>query len=255
MNDMIPNRIAWIAAQAEPPEPTQGAGVTRQEQPGKQNVSAGEFSLANLPVHNFPSAATPEISRPAAENAAGAAHPEGASAFESVRSEDAAGHSAEQFVEQSLDQFHELQRQRRIYRGRTVAMLRRYMRYSIETGRLPSILGREFFRAKVTSYTVTTFEDRVIFVHDMEICLERLDGFAREVLARVILQEYEHEEAAQLMGCTRMTVHRKLLEALDALSDILVGVGLLDSLVSNREKSCQGGKSDDFSISDCEHGK
>src|SRR5689334_1903147 len=42
----------------------------------------------------------------------------------------------------------EVERARRIYRGRTVAMLRRYMRYSIETGRLPSLLGREFFRAK-----------------------------------------------------------------------------------------------------------
>ncbi|HKU24448.1 MAG TPA: hypothetical protein VJQ54_03195, partial [Candidatus Sulfotelmatobacter sp.] len=68
----------------------------------------------------------------------------------------------------------EQERVRRIYRGRTVGMLRRYMRYSIETGRLPSLLGREFFRAKVTSYTVVTFEDRVIFVHDMERCLEKL---------------------------------------------------------------------------------
>jgi hypothetical protein len=66
---------------------------------------------------------------------------------------------------------------RRTYRGRVVAMLRRYMRYSIETGRLPSLLRREFFRAKVTSYTVVTFEDRVIFVHDMERCLDRLDEF------------------------------------------------------------------------------
>ena len=68
----------------------------------------------------------------------------------------------------------ELERERRIYRARTVTMLRRYMRYSIETGRLPSLLGREFFRAKVTSYTVVTFEDRVIFVHDMERCLEKV---------------------------------------------------------------------------------
>jgi hypothetical protein len=33
--------------------------------------------------------------------------------------------------------------------GRAVAMLRRYMRYAIETGRLLSLVGREFFRAKV----------------------------------------------------------------------------------------------------------
>ncbi len=69
------------------------------------------------------------------------------------------------------------ERERRMYRGRTVGMLRRYLRYSIEAGRLPSMLGAEFFRAKVTAYTVVTFEDRVIFVHDMETCLERLDGF------------------------------------------------------------------------------
>jgi hypothetical protein len=79
---------------------------------------------------------------------------------------------------QELDSFEQRERaaedrerERRTYRGRAVAMLRRYMRYSIETGRLPSLLGREFFRAKVTSYTVSTFEDRVIFVHDMEKCL------------------------------------------------------------------------------------
>src|SRR3974390_2514596 len=35
----------------------------------------------------------------------------------------------------------EEERERRIYRGRTVRMLRRYMLYSIETGRLPSLLG------------------------------------------------------------------------------------------------------------------
>ena len=134
-------------------------------------------------------------------------------------------------------------------------MLRRYMRYSIETGRLPSLLGKEFFRAKVSSYTVVTFEDRVIFVHDMETCLERLDEFSRQVLRRVVLQEYEQEEAAQLMGCTRMTVHRKLVEALDSLSDILLEVGLLEGLNPNREKPCQGGLRGVFFVSDCEQDK
>ena len=42
------------------------------------------------------------------------------------------------------------------------------MRLSVEVGRLPSVLGREFFRARVSSYHVSTFEDTVIFVHDME---------------------------------------------------------------------------------------
>jgi Sigma-70, region 4 len=145
-------------------------------------------------------------------------------------------------------------------------MLRRYMKYSIETGRLPSLLGREFFRAKVTKYEVVTFEDRVIFVHDMETCLDRLDEFARQVLGRVVLQEYDHEETGRLLGCTRMTVHRKLLEALDELSGILVEVDLLEWVeprrgspnrgnFPHREKSCQGGSEDDFLVSDWEQGK
>lgn len=151
-----------------------------------------------------------------------------------------------------LERSYEERRQKRIYRGRTTAMLRRYMRYSIETGRLPSLLGREFFRAKVTAYRLVTFEDRVIFVHDMETCLHRLDDFSQRVLARIVLQEYEHEDAARLLRCTRMTVHRVLLEALDELSAILVGVGLMDAVPGN---SCQGGKSGPFSVSDCIEGK
>ena len=54
------------------------------------------------------------------------------------------------------------------YRRRTVALLRRYARASVEVGRLPSLLGREFFRSRVTSYTMRNFEDVVIFVADME---------------------------------------------------------------------------------------
>jgi len=45
-----------------------------------------------------------------------------------------------------------------LYRERRVALLRRYLRISIEVGRLPSLLGRELFRSKVTSYRMTSFE-------------------------------------------------------------------------------------------------
>ena len=33
-----------------------------------------------------------------------------------------------------------------LYRERTIALLKRYLRISIEVGRLPSLLGRELFR-------------------------------------------------------------------------------------------------------------
>src|SRR3954467_11204472 len=63
------------------------------------------------------------------------------------------------------------------YHDRTIALLKRYFRMSLEIGRMPSVLGREVFRARVTSYRVHTFEDAVIFVHDVEKCLEQLDPF------------------------------------------------------------------------------
>jgi hypothetical protein len=141
--------------------------------------------------------------------------------------------------------------ERRAYRGRTVAMLRRYMRYSIETGRLPSLLGQEFFRTKVTSYNVVTFEDRVIFVHDMETCLERLDEFSRELIARHILQEHDQEATARLLHCNQRTVRRLTPFALDQLSEILLEMGLMERLASDARESCQVGDSDQSAASDC----
>jgi len=41
-------------------------------------------------------------------------------------------------------------------------------------GRLPSLLGREFFRTRVSSSTRKSFEDVVIFVTDMEKAIEKL---------------------------------------------------------------------------------
>jgi DNA-directed RNA polymerase specialized sigma24 family protein len=157
-------------------------------------------------------------------------------------------------AEAQYDRFEE-KRRRAIYRGKTIWMLRRYMRYSLDTGRLPSIVGREFFRTKITRHTPVTFEDRVIFVHDMETCLHRLDEFSQEVIGRIVLQEYRHEEAAHLLGCTRMTVHRALVEGLDKLSSILLRVGLIERLHWRSEKSCQGGNSDDFLVNDCKYGE
>src|ERR1700683_1704531 len=39
-----------------------------------------------------------------------------------------------------------------LYRDRTSGILRRDLRLAVEVGRLPALLGREFFRTRVTSY-------------------------------------------------------------------------------------------------------
>lgn len=118
------------------------------------------------------------------------------------------------------------------YRGRTMALLRRYFRMSLDIGRLPSVLGREFFRARVTSYHVHSFEDVVIMVHDVERCLARLDDFSRSLVARVVFQDYTWDETAALVGCSRRTVARRFPRALDLLSEIFLEVGLLQPLPS-----------------------
>ncbi len=142
-----------------------------------------------------------------------------------------------------------------LYRDRTSAMLRRYFRYSIEVGRLPALLGREFFRTRVTSYRVGTFEDAVIFVHDVERCLDQLDDFERAVIGKVVLQDFSHDEAARLMGCWRRTVGRRLPEALDHLSGIFLAAELLARLPARdlaEEKACQEAKANENESSDCE---
>ncbi|HSB76084.1 MAG TPA: sigma factor-like helix-turn-helix DNA-binding protein [Terriglobales bacterium] len=114
-----------------------------------------------------------------------------------------------------------------IYRQRTAALLHRYFRLSLEVGRLPSVLGREFFRSRFSQRRRVMFEDAVIFVHDMECCLEKLDAFSQEVLVWVLLQGYSQEEASRVLGCARRTISRHVPEALDRLSAILIEQRLL----------------------------
>jgi DNA-directed RNA polymerase specialized sigma24 family protein len=131
-------------------------------------------------------------------------------------------------------------------------MLRRYQRLSVEVGRLPSLLGREFFRTRVTSYHAGTFEDAVIFVHDVARGLEHLDGFEHKLIARIALQDYTQNEAARMLGCWRRTVGRRFPEALDRVTEIFLESGLLIRLPATdvaRAVNCQEDKIDEMPAS------
>ncbi len=238
--------IAWIAAEAERPEVgTGGFPFGRKRRYELDRPQYGP-SVEKMPAHQF-EAWTERAGNDLQKETPRLGEAEGATAQE-VRPT-----AAER--QRALDEAREQDRVRRIYRGRTVGMLRRFLRYSMECGRLPSILGREFFRARVTSYTVVTFEDRVIFVHDMETCLEKLDEFSRQLIARHILQEHDQVATSKLLHCSERTVRTLMPVALDVLSEILVDIGLLERVESNRKNSCQGGQKDENSASDCEDGK
>jgi len=120
------------------------------------------------------------------------------------------------------------------YRKYTEAMLRRYMRLSMEAGRVPSLMGRELFRGHVTSYKVKSFEDVVIFCHDVEKCLTVLDARERELIKRIALQAYSHGEAAAILGLPLRSCIRHYFGALDKLTHRLLELELLKPL-----ESCQ----------------
>ena len=131
-----------------------------------------------------------------------------------------------------------------LYRERTLGILRRYQRLSVEVGRLPSLLGREFFRTRVTSYHVGTFEDAVIFVHDVARGLEQLGEFEHKLIAKIALQDYTQNETARVLGCWRRTVGRRFPEALDRMTEIFLDSGLLIRLPASdvaRAQNCQEG--------------
>ncbi len=106
-------------------------------------------------------------------------------------------------------------------------MLRKYLRMSMEVGRVPSCLPKEMFRGPVTAYRVRSFEDCVIFVHDMERCLEILAPKACDVLTRVALQEYSQQETAVMLGISWRQVARQYGDAVDQLTGLLLARGLL----------------------------
>jgi hypothetical protein len=113
------------------------------------------------------------------------------------------------------------------YRRHTESMLRRYLYASMQVGRAPSILGEPIARGWASSRPVRTFEDAVIFVLDIEKCLDQLGELDRQLLSRIVLQEYTQPEAASLLGMSVRTVANKFPQALDRLTQKLLDTGLL----------------------------
>jgi hypothetical protein len=113
------------------------------------------------------------------------------------------------------------------YRKHTESMLRRYLYASMQVGRAPSILSEPIARGWASSRPVRTFEDAVIFVLDIENCLDQMGELDRQLLSRIVLQEYTQPEAAVLLGMSTRTVSYKFPQALDRLTRKLLDTGLL----------------------------
>jgi predicted DNA-binding protein (UPF0251 family) len=126
------------------------------------------------------------------------------------------------------------------YRKYTEAMLRRYASMSMEAGRVPSLLGREMFRAKVTNYVVHSFEDVVIFVHDVEKCMAKLDRLEQLLIRRIGVQQYTQAEVSTMAQISQRTVLRQYPRALDRLTEIFLEARLLEPRIACQEGEAAG---------------
>jgi hypothetical protein len=113
------------------------------------------------------------------------------------------------------------------YRKHTENILRRYLYASMQVGRAPSLLSDPVGRGWVSSRPVRTFEDAVIFVLDVEACLKHLKELDRQMLCRIVLQEYTQTETAALLGISVRAIAYKFPAALDRLTEKLLEAGLL----------------------------
>ena len=114
------------------------------------------------------------------------------------------------------------------YRKYKEALLRRYMQMTMESGRVPSMMGREVLGGKASSYRIHGFDDAVNFRLDVEKCLKQLEPAERDVVRRVAMQEYTQGEAAVLLGICLRTCVQRYGRAMDRLTGILLETRLLE---------------------------
>jgi ribosomal protein L28 len=112
-------------------------------------------------------------------------------------------------------------------RAHTHGMLRRYLHASMQPCRVTSTLSGRIYRGWVSTPPIRCLEDAMIFVHDMEKCIESLPSLDRDILTRIVIQEYTQAEAAVLIGMSVRTMSYKFPAAMDRLTRKLIEAELL----------------------------
>lgn len=113
------------------------------------------------------------------------------------------------------------------YRGQALGIVRHFFEMSCQLGRLPSILGREFFRAKVSHHAIPSFEDQALFAHDVQRSLMKLGEAEIKVLTLVGLYDLNLDEAAKLLGWSPGYISQRFGEALARLTQVFLDSGVL----------------------------
>jgi DNA-directed RNA polymerase specialized sigma24 family protein len=113
------------------------------------------------------------------------------------------------------------------FRSQTLAIIRHFFEIASQIGRLPSILGREFFRAQVSHHAIPSFEEQAVFVHDVERALGRLNDDDAGMIAMVGLFQYSLDEVAMILGRSRSGIAVRFADSVDLLAEMFLAAGLL----------------------------
>ena len=90
-----------------------------------------------------------------------------------------------------------------------------------------SLLGREFFRARVSHHAIPSFEEQALFVRDIELCFACLNDQHAAAVALAGVYDLSLDEVAAMLACSKTMAHHWFNEGLDALSEIFLERGIL----------------------------
>lgn len=115
-------------------------------------------------------------------------------------------------------------------RMRTVSFLLFFLRTAMNIGRVPSVLGGEFFRLSTRSKPSYALENSVVFVCDVERCLAALAPLERRIVSFCIFENYSEWDAARRFQRAQSEISRRLGDALDCLHEMFIRKKLLPPL-------------------------
>lgn len=112
-------------------------------------------------------------------------------------------------------------------RTHAIHLLQSFFQTSLLLGRMPSLLGREIFRARTDTQRARAFEDAVVFVCDVERCLRQLEKQDQRILACCVFEDRSEWDAARRLHCAQSEISRRLGKVLDSLYETFCQLGLL----------------------------
>jgi hypothetical protein len=126
-----------------------------------------------------------------------------------------------------------------IFRTHTLKLLQHYLRLSLDYGRIPSVLGGEVMRARVSHTKIHSIEDDTIFIHDVSRCLEKeLKEEDLRLMALIVFMDHTFEEAARILGYSEKQLRRNFPGILDRLTRAFFDRELLcrEKLMAGKKK-------------------